>query len=64
MIQAIKARIKSCERRITYWKNKPYEYDSEKMLFQGVVIGLEDELETLNDLLVTAEKLQKLEKVS
>lgn len=61
MINAIKFRIEACKRQILHFENSLPSSESEKMLNKGIVVGLQDELDTLNDLLKVAEKLNDLE---
>lgn len=62
MINNIENRIKSCEARITLFKNLVPSSDLEKMYNDGMVEGLKSQLKVLNELLISAIELEELSK--
>lgn len=62
MINAIEFRIEACKKQILHFEKSITTSDSEKMLNKGIVVGLKDQLDTLNDLLVSAIELNERSK--
>lgn len=62
MINALNYRIKCCIERIKHYEDEisKTESDSLKMYYRGIVDAKKSQLATLQELLVTAQTLEKL----
>ena len=60
MINTLLERIKLCKSSIDYYETKVPSDDSEKMYNKGMLDGFKFHLNTLQELLVTAQKLEEL----
>lgn len=60
MINAIKARILITKNLMTYYSQSNHTDDFRRGMDKGCYMALQGELQTLEELLITAEKLQEL----